>query len=139
VLGLAAPDLVDIVESGEADTARAESALQPLVERVLQWGADTLVLGCTHYPLLLPSLGRVIGERQLQVLDSAATTAERVARILDVNRLCNQGEGAGEMELLVTDAPERFVTASARLFAQPAPAPRQVVIDAPIAPLAVAG
>src|ERR1700689_693580 len=49
VLSEVAPDLVEIVEDGDADAPRAEAALRPVLERILDWDADTVVLGCTHY------------------------------------------------------------------------------------------
>ena len=133
VLGEVAADLVEIVEDGDADTPRADTALRPVLERIFDWHADTLVLGCTHYPLLRPALRRLIGSRRLRVVDSADTTAARVARIVAVNRI-----GAGETavpaaetlamrtEMLVTAAPARFRTSAARLFDEPLPDPRMV-------------
>jgi glutamate racemase len=133
VLSEVAADLVEIVEDGDADTPRADDALRPVLERIFDWRADTLVLGCTHYPLLRPALGRVIGSRRLRVVDSADTTAARVRRIVAVNRI-----GAGEppapgprtlaarTEMLVTAAPARFRANAARLFDEPLPDPRLV-------------
>ena len=92
VLGIAVPELVDIIEAGEAGGPRAEVVVGGVLDEVTGWGADTLVLGCTHYPLLRPTIERVLDGRPLTVVDSAETTAARVARILAVNRL----EAAGE-------------------------------------------
>src|SRR3979411_3323670 len=50
----ACPELVEIVEAGEADSARADTALRRDLSEIAQLGADVLVLGCTHYPLLRP-------------------------------------------------------------------------------------
>lgn len=133
VLSEVAADLVEIVEDGDADSARADAALRPVLEHIVEWRADTLVLGCTHYPLLRPALRRLIGRRRLRVVDSADTTAARVKRIIAVNRI-----GAGSVsppgetllgartELLVTAAPARFRTSAARIFDEPLPEPRVV-------------
>jgi glutamate racemase len=133
VLSEVAADLVEIVEDGDADTPRADAALLPVLARIFEWRADTLVLGCTHYPLLRPALRRLIGSRRVRVVDSADTTAARVSRIVAVNRI-----GAGEMpepgrgtlgmrtEVLVTAAPARFRASAARLFDEPLPDPRLV-------------
>ena len=134
VLGIAAPDLVDIVESGEADSARADSALQPVLDEVTGWGADTLVLGCTHYPLLKPAILRGLRGRQVTIVDSAVTTAARVARILAVNRLANEGGDAGPPAVEVTADAPRFVTSASRLFGDELPAPEVVALwDSPVA------
>jgi len=129
VYSAVAPALVEIVEDGDADTPRADAALQPVLERIFEWRADTLVLGCTHYPLLRPALRRLIGSRRLHVVDSAGTTAERVSRIVAVNRLGAAGTAAtpaARTELLVTAAPARFRSSAARLFDEPLPEPRLV-------------
>jgi glutamate racemase len=126
VLGKAAPGLVDIVEDGDADTPRADAALAETVRDVFEWGADTLVLGCTHYPLLRPALQRVIGRRKLRIVDSAETTAGRVRRIIDVNRLGATAGDGGVVEVLVTADPDRFAATSARLFAEALPEPREI-------------
>ena len=140
VLGEAAPDLVQIVEDGDADTPRADAALKPVLERVFEWDADTLVLGCTHYPLLRRALGRVIGPRKLRVVDSADTTAARVTRILAVNHLAAEphptGMGAASLEVMVTADPQRFATSASRLFDEPLPEPRLVRPVRPVIRLA---
>lgn len=117
VLSLAAPGLVEIVEAGEAASESAEAALRPLVEEVLAWGADTLVLGCTHYPLLRTALERVLDGHPLHIVDSAETTAARVERVLAANRLAAPaGEVVPAPDLAVTAAPERFSRVASRLF-----------------------
>jgi len=127
VLGRAAPELVSIVEAGDADTIRADGALAPLLDELFAWGADTLVLGCTHYPLLLPSLLRLIGGRSMAVVDSAATTAARVQRIVAVNRLQRDGEDVPP-QLAVTAAPRRFLDSARRIFGEELAAPEVVRI-----------
>jgi glutamate racemase len=124
VLGVAAPDLVDIVEAGDADTPRADAVLQHTLEEIFEWDADTLVLGCTHYPLLRPALRRVVGRRSLRVIDSAETTAARVRRILAVNRLRADSTQAAALEILVTGTPRRFTETATRLFGERLATPR---------------
>ncbi len=126
VLGLAVPELVDIVEAGQADGPRAEAILAAVVDEIAGWGADTLVLGCTHYPLLRPAIDRVLDGRRVTVVDSAHTTAARVARILAANRLGTAAATAVAPELLVTAAPRRFSDAAELLFGDPLPEPTVV-------------
>jgi glutamate racemase len=130
VLSEVAADLVEIVEDGDADTPRADDALRPVLDRILDWRADTLVLGCTHYPLLRPALGRVMGSRRLRVVDSADTTAARVSRIIDVNRIgatspnaSTSNPPAPRTDIVVTADPARFQMSAARLFTEPLPTP----------------
>ncbi|MBV9099853.1 MAG: glutamate racemase [Candidatus Dormibacteraeota bacterium] len=134
VLGLAAPALVDIVEAGDAGTPRADEALRPLVDDIIEWGADTLVLGCTHYPLLRPSLRRAVARRRLRVIDSAETTASRVRRVIAANRLQNTAAGpAPAPRVLVTGPPARFVDTAARLFRSDLESPVAVRLQPPLA------
>ena len=115
ILPRPAPGLVEIVEAGLADTPEADAALRPILAEVLDWGADTLVLGCTHYPLLRTAIARVAGDG-LTVVDSARSTAQRVERILDVNRLRRLGGPPSRPRLLVTADPARFASAAELLF-----------------------
>src|SRR3982075_2092050 len=110
----ACPELVDIVEAGEADSPRAEAALQRDLEDIVRLGADTLVLGCTHYPLLKPAITRVYPGR-FQLVDSATTTAAKVARHLDHSLLLADGD-APPHEILVTAVPQHFDRIAAHLF-----------------------
>jgi glutamate racemase len=126
VLGLAVPELVEIIEAGEATSPRAEAVVGAVVDEVTGWGADTLVLGCTHYPLLRPTLERVLDGRPLTVVDSAETTAARVARILAVNRLEATGAARPTPQLLVTGAPRQFSDTAELLFGDPLPPPTVV-------------
>lgn len=128
VLGLAVPDLVDIVEAGEADGPRAASILSAVLDEITGWGADTLVLGCTHYPLLRPTIDLVLDGRRLTVIDSAETTAARVERILAVNRLGGGGQAQSVPELLVTAAPRRFSDSAELLFGEALPEPTVVAL-----------
>jgi glutamate racemase len=118
----ACPELVDIVEAGEAGTARAETVLRRDLAEIAGLGADVLVLGCTHYPLLRPAIERVYPGRFVLV-DSASTTAAMVERRLDRARMrAEPGDGPVSHELLVTAVPERFDEVAQILFGQRVPA-----------------
>ena len=135
VLGHAAPGLVEIVEAGDAATPQAEHVLRETLDPILAWGADTLVLGCTHYPLLRPAIDRVLRGRRVRVIDSAETTAARVCRILEANRLGARRRGPGAIEVLTTAAPRRFTRTAARLFGDEIPVARVVTAGAPLVAL----
>ncbi len=112
----ACPELVDIVEAGEADSPRAEAVLKRDLEDIERLGADTLVLGCTHYPLLKPAISRVYPGR-FQLVDSATTTAAKVERHLDHSRL-RAGETTPQHEILVTAVPQQFDRIAANIFGE---------------------
>ena len=112
----ACPELVDIVEAGEADSPRAEEVLKRDLEDIVRLGADTLVLGCTHYPLLKPAINRVYPGR-FALVDSATTTAAKVERHLDHSRLRADGP-APHHEILVTAVPQQFDQVAANIFGE---------------------
>jgi glutamate racemase len=112
----ACPELVAIVEEGEADSPRAEKALRRDLADIVQLGADTLVLGCTHYPLLKPAISRVY-PGSFELIDSATTTAAKVERHLEHSRLRADG-GEPRHEVLVTAVPQRFDAIAAHLFGE---------------------
>jgi glutamate racemase len=110
----ACPELVDIVEAGEADSPRAEEVLRRDLDDIVRLGADTLVLGCTHYPLLKPAITRLY-PGSFTLVDSATTTAAKVERHLDHSRLRAAG-GEPRHEILVTAVPQQFDRIAANIF-----------------------
>jgi glutamate racemase len=113
----ACPELVDIVEAGEADSPRAEAVLRRDLDDIVRLGADTLVLGCTHYPLLKPAITRLYPE-SFTLVDSATTTAAKVERHLDHSRLRAAG-AEPRHEILVTAVPQQFDRIAANIFGDP--------------------
>jgi glutamate racemase len=74
---------------------------------LLEWGAEALILGCTHYPLLTPSLERVAGPG-IRLVDSATAVAEAI--IADHAELIDTSAGAaGDVRIQLTDASDRFL------------------------------
>ena len=116
----ACPDLVQIVEDGDADTPRAEAALRRDLAEVVQLGADVLVLGCTHYPLLRGSIERVY-PGSFQVVDSAQPTAAKVERQLRHAGMEAEPGSRPHHELIVTAVPRRFDEVASILFGQEVP------------------
>jgi len=112
----ACPELVDIVESGDADSPRAEAALERDLAEIVRLGADTLVLGCTHYPLLKPAIERVY-PGAFNLVDSALTTAAKVERHLDHSRL-RADSAEPRHEVLVTAMPQHFHDVGANIFGE---------------------
>lgn len=83
--------LVECVERGELDSARTLELLRGYVAPLLEAGADTLVLGCTHYPFLLDSIRALAGEA-VRIIDPGEAVARRVVEVL-------QGDADGQGEL----------------------------------------
>jgi len=97
---------------GEAVDAVTERYLAHLDARV-----DTVVLGCTHFPLLAGAIGRQVGARRT-IVDSAATTARATAALLAERGLATRHTRAGTVRLLATDSPERFARVGARFLGE---------------------
>ena len=107
------PLLVPLIEEGWLDDPVTAEVARRYLEPLLAHDIDTLVLGCTHYPLLAPLLSRIAGERVVLV-DSAAAVSEQVAARARPSRparrgLCRpaSGSAAGD-HFCVTDASQRF-------------------------------
>ena len=78
---------------------------------------DTLVLGCTHYPLLRDVIQDVVG-LGVTLVDSGKATAERLSSVLQFKNLLNDGGQPARREFLVTDVPGRFLEVSGRFLGQ---------------------
>lgn len=74
------PGLVEQIEAGRLDTPDTEAMLRGWVEPMLEAGIDALVLGCTHYPFVIPLLERICGPG-VRVIDPAPAVARQAARL----------------------------------------------------------
>lgn len=136
VVQLACPQLVPMVEDGILDGRRAESVLRAYLEPMLKAepDMDTLLLGCTHYPLLRAPIERIVGER-VAVVDSAFTTALAVEDLLDaLGARASGSAGDAVHRVATTGEVDAFVTVAERIFGEHLPAVEAVAIE-PIAPL----
>jgi len=120
VLPKAAPQLVDLVENGKANAPETEAVLREALRDILDHHADTLILGCTHYPLLKPLITKITGGT-ITVVDSAETTAARVKRVLAKNGLESAENETARHQIYVTGSPERFTETARHLFGQDLP------------------
>lgn len=78
---------VELVESDREVTPEAERAVRSAVAGMLARGADQIVLGCTHYPFLIPALRRVVAGRGVTIVDPSPAVARRVVQLLDAGGL----------------------------------------------------
>jgi glutamate racemase len=114
VTALACPLFVPLVEEGwtnhEATHVVAEEYLAPFVKDPI----DTLVLGCTHYPLLKPVIGEIIG-RSVRLIDSAEETAADTRRMLQEFALASPSAAAA-YRFVASDDPQQFLALGQRFF-----------------------
>ena len=118
----ACPKLVPIVEAGKASTPEALAAVREYVEPLLTEGAvvtpavDTLLLGCTHYPLLREEFAKVAGPG-VRVVDSATTTALAVREVLASHRLV-ASPAVPHHEVYATGPTQRFRIVARTIFGE---------------------
>jgi glutamate racemase len=114
VIGLPCPLFVALAEEGWTEgpipEAIARAYLDPIKDDI-----DTLVLGCTHFPLLAAAIGATVG-RGVAIVDSAATTAERVRAARQRRGHSESPGGARVLRLLATDGRERFARVGSRFL-----------------------
>lgn len=101
------PLFVPLVEEGWLDHQVTRLTAQEYLRPVVTQNIDTLVLGCTHYPLLKPLLREVLGD-QITLVDSAQTIARETEELLRKNSVQNIQEKPPEYRFYVTDVPVRF-------------------------------
>jgi glutamate racemase len=111
----ACPLLVPLVEEGWTDNDVAERTVAYYLESLKASGIDTLLLGCTHYPLLRTMFARVLGPR-VKIVDSATATATAVRARLKALGLERGRGGARSRSFFVTETPDRFVRVGRRFL-----------------------
>jgi len=108
----ACPLFVPLVEEGWTDHDVTRRVAREYLEPVLARGVDTLILGCTHYPLLSSILAEVAGP-DVNLIDTGAETAREIAAGLPA------GKGQGTMKFFVSDVPSRFEINGDRFLGRP--------------------
>ena len=118
VVPVACPKLVPLIESddpfGEATVEAVREAADPLRRA----GVDTVVLGCTHYPLIRPILQRVFG-RDVTLVFSADETAREVSETLAGKAIENDEAREGAYRFLTTGDPDSFRAMGSRFLQLP--------------------
>jgi glutamate racemase len=115
VLTQAAPALVDRVEAGQLGSSSTRSLVEQYVRPMLDKGADTIVLGCTHYPFLADVIREVAGP-DITVIDSAAPVARELRRRLQSSNLLAPDGRSGSAAFWTTGAVDRVRAVIAQLW-----------------------
>jgi glutamate racemase len=122
---------VALAEEGWTDTPAAEAVARAYLDEWMTQTAagprpDTLVLGCTHFPVLAPLLARLLGP-DVRLVDSATTTADALAERLGAI----PPAPAGRVRLLATDGPERFAAVGGRFLGETLDPEEIEIVDLP--------
>lgn len=115
VCAVAAPGLVEFVESGAIDSPLVTPLLERILEPVREAAVDTVLLACTHYPYLAPRFKEVLGDA-VTLISTAEETAFQVRRQM---AHATPHAGPGEVEFACTGSPEEFLGIGSRLFGRP--------------------
>ena len=113
VTARACPLLVPLIEEGWLDDGLTDHVIARYLGPLTQEGVDTLVLGCTHYPLLADAIGRFLAGKA-KLVDSAHTCAKAVEQLLDRHSLRAPRGGAASLQVALTDAPDTFLAVARR-------------------------
>jgi glutamate racemase len=115
---VACPDLAPIIQNGFPFDERVVETVRSYVAPLREAGVDTVILGCTHYPLVRPMLQRMLG-RDVALISSGAAIARRVEHALAVAGLESPREREGEYRFMCTADVESFRTLGTRFLQMP--------------------
>jgi len=104
----ACPLLVPLIEEGLLDDTVTDQMIMRYLQPLLAGGIDTLVLGCTHYPLLAGTIARVVN-RQITLVDSAQNCATAVHETLNRQSMRSRATERGDLHVALTDAADNFL------------------------------
>jgi len=118
VHAVACPRLVPLIEADDPFSAETVAAVREVAAPLREAGVDTVILGCTHYPLIRPIFQRVFG-RDVRLVFSADETAREVAETLARKGLERSADGEGAYRFLTTGDPESFRATGSRFLQLP--------------------
>jgi len=89
------PGLVQQIEAGDLTSFATRAILERALQPMLAQGIDRVVLGCTHYPFVIPLIQQIVGD-SVQVIDPAPAVARQVSRVLNAHGWLAQGSAPAE-------------------------------------------
>lgn len=99
------PGLVQEIEQGNLDGKETRRILEEALLPMLENNIDTVVLGCTHYPFVIPLIQRIVGEK-VRVIDPAPAVAKQTARLLEAKGLKKEPGSGGRVKSYTSGDPE---------------------------------
>lgn len=118
LVAVATPELAPIIQSGSPLDERVVEVVRAAVAPLRAAGVDTVILGCTHYPLVRPLLQRMLG-RGVEIVTSGAALARQVEHALGSRDLASTRTGEGDYRFLSTGDPEAFRMLGTRFLQLP--------------------
>lgn len=103
------PGLVQLIEQGNLSGEEPRKILEEALLPMLQKNIDTVVLGCTHYPFVIPLIEKIVGEKA-RVIDPAPSVAKQIRRLLEAQKLRNQSEAKSKVKFYTSGEPAALKT-----------------------------
>lgn len=97
--------LVECIEQGQLDTSQTLTLLQQYCQPLMAAGADTIVLGCTHYPFVKKHIQAIVGP-EVTLIDTGAAVAKRLNQVLEQKQMLNVATEAGDFVFLTSGTEE---------------------------------
>lgn len=101
------PGLVQQIEAGQFNSPQTQTILHNALDKMLTAGIDTVVLGCTHFPFVIPAIKQIVGPA-VRVIDPAPAVARQVGRLLDQHNLRTSQQTPGDIQFLTTGTAAAF-------------------------------
>ena len=101
------PGLVQEIERGNLDGEEPRRILNDALLPMLEKNIDTVVLGCTHYPFVIPLIQKIVGDN-VRVIDPAPAVAKQVRRVLEAKGLKNESRSRGDVNFYTSVSPEEL-------------------------------
>jgi glutamate racemase len=111
------PGLVQLIESGATESPVTKALLEQCLAPMLTAGVDTVVLGCTHYPLVLPLIQHIV-KGAASIIDPAPAVARQTERLLHQAGSYSPADNDGEIVAYTTGDPNRFSHLTKKLMGQ---------------------
>ncbi|MDR1684782.1 MAG: glutamate racemase [Elusimicrobiota bacterium] len=120
----ACPLFVPIIEEGLLDDKLTALVIERYLKPVKKLKADTIILGCTHYPVIKDAIAKTLGGK-VQLVDSAEEIAKEAKELLAKNNLLKK-TGPGKTQMFVSDDPKRFAAMAVNIIGGKKPKVKQV-------------
>lgn len=117
VLQHTCPGLVGQIESGDLDGDETRAILENALRPMLDQGIDTVVLGCTHYPFVIPLIEKIVGEK-VRVIDPAPAVAKQVKRLLDASGMRSPAGERAEIRFYTSGYAETLASQLPKLLGE---------------------
>ena len=92
--------LVELIEDGKIDSNEMKNLLSLYLNPLINEGVDCLVLGCTHYPYLIPQIREIVGNK-MEIIDSGQAVAKQTKVVLEKNQLLKTDDIKGEHQFYI--------------------------------------